>query len=823
MSYSQKTVTKPIRIAQLNAQRKIEVVTNLLNSHHKYFDIIILQEPAWSFIGKNNGVDIKGPVAATGWTPLIPVTTGSCTDRPRTMTYYRTRADFTVTLRTDILEDKDVQILDISQIDQPNITIINVYNDPTRNEESALARLRNMNINSLATHPTIITGDFNLHHTLWSVKPVISHAKQAEDVVEWLSENGYMMLNTKGEITHPSRNQREEGSVIDLSFANAIAITHDTFKDWAVDPAIAHDSDHFGIKFTIDQGRKEVDNPMATKYSLKETNPEDWAKAFQDELDNRKHIFDPLISQATKLTSAQLDLFADTLTGALQTSTAKVAKIKSPSTKSKPWWDKDLTEAATDIARVREEQAAFQTAAGEFNKVIRSKIRRSRNFFKRLCKFKKRQWATNTLQNANSADIWSFPEWSKGSRNYPTPPISKGPNINDKATTHQDKCDALRNELYQPPPPLEREFIPDLENPIEDQLPYQKITEDEVREAIFNSSSDTAPGYSQIPYKVLKWAWNNNDGRKYITTLMQKCLETGYHPQAWRKAIAVALRKPNKPDYSNPRAYRLITLLECLGKVLEKIIAKRLTFLAGKYNLIPTSQFGGVANTSTCDAILSFTHDIRAAWNHGLVTSALSFDIKGYFDFVNHNRLLCELRRKKVPLPYIKWTASFLRDREAAVCIDGRRGEMKPVQNGIPQGSPISPILAAFYTAELLENFPKRFEEFDNKEDKSTGTHIFIYVDDGTLVTSSTSLTTNCKVLKRAYEITEEWLRSAGLSSDVSKRELMHYSNRKKDNSNPAITVRVSLIFIYFSLFISHFSLLYLCRYLICLLSLIIL
>jgi hypothetical protein len=30
---------------------------------------------------------------------------------------------------------------------------------------------------------------------------------------------------------------------------------------------------------------------------------------------------------------------------------------------------------------------------------------------------------------------------------------------------------------------------------------------------------------------------------------------------------------------------------------------------------------------------------------------------------------------------------------------------MKPVENGIPQGSPVSPILAAFYSAELLEQF----------------------------------------------------------------------------------------------------------------------
>lgn len=131
---------------------------------------------------------------------------------------------------------------------------------------------------------------------------------------------------------------------------------------------------------------------------------------------------------------------------------------------------------------------------------------------------------------------------------------------------------------------------------------------------------------------------------------MQSCLEAGYHPKAWRKAIAVALQKPNKANYSNLCAYCLITLFKCLGKLLEKIVAHYLIYLVGKYELIPTNQFGGLANTFTTDAILSFTNDIQAIWNHGLVTSTLSFDIKGYFNFVNHNQLLCKLQRKGIPL-----------------------------------------------------------------------------------------------------------------------------------------------------------------------------
>jgi retron-type reverse transcriptase len=105
---------------------------------------------------------------------------------------------------------------------------------------------------------------------------------------------------------------------------------------------------------------------------------------------------------------------------------------------------------------------------------------------------------------------------------------------------------------------------------------------------------------------------------------------------------------------------------------------------------------------------MMFITDIQMAWNQGKVTSALTFDIKGYFNFFNHKRLLYELRRKHIPIEYVKWTKSFLTDREVVVCIDGKVGSKKPVQNGIPQGSPVSPILAAFYSAELIELFAPR-------------------------------------------------------------------------------------------------------------------
>ena len=93
--------------------------------------------------------------------------------------------------------------------------------------------------------------------------------------------------------------------------------------------------------------------------------------------------------------------------------------------------------------------------------------------------------------------------------------------------------------------------------------------------------------------------------------LIYWCLANGYHPLQWQEVITVAFKKPNKSDYIQPRVYCLIILLECIGKLLEKAVVHRLTYLIGQYNLILGSQFGGRANFSTLDAILTFVHDVH--------------------------------------------------------------------------------------------------------------------------------------------------------------------------------------------------------------------
>ena len=66
------------------------------------------------------------------------------------------------------------------------------------------------------------------------------------------------------------------------------------------------------------------------------------------------------------------------------------------------------------------------------------------------------------------------------------------------------------------------------------------------------------------------------------------------------------------------------------------------------------------------------------------------------------------------------------------------------------------------------------------KATKPTNTGILMYVDDGKLTVSSTSIASNITLLAEAYKIVDQWLWKTGLTLDQDKREIMHYTRRKK-------------------------------------------
>ena len=216
---------------------------------------------------------------------------------------------------------------------------------------------------------------------------------------------------------------------------------------------------------------------------------------------------------------------------------------------------------------------------------------------------------------------------------------------------------------------------------------------------------DKAPGPDEIPNRVVKLVYEV--AVRELIELFTACLRIGYYPKEFRRAITIVLLKLGKSDYSDPVVYRPIALLNTLGKVLESIIARRLSDLAEANTLLPDTQYGARPGRSTETALLNITEQIRAIWDKDktAVVSILSLDVSKAFDRVSHRRLIHDLWKRRIPKSLTGWISSFLDDRSTSLRIGGYTSPEKRTQVGIPQGSPISPILYLFYNADLVDTY----------------------------------------------------------------------------------------------------------------------
>ena len=286
------------------------------------------------------------------------------------------------------------------------------------------------------------------------------------------------------------------------------------------------------------------------------------------------------------------------------------------------------------------------------------------------------------------------------------------------------------------------------------------------------------PGPDQIPNRILQAAteWIT----PHLHMIFNACVSNGYHPTAWKRATTLALRKPNKEDYTIPKAYRPIALLNTMGKILELVMARKLSQLAEENNLLPETQMGARKGRSTETALQLLTEQVHEIWNlpgAKRVATMLSMDISGAFPNVSHHRLLHNLRKRKIPLAYTSWVDSFLKNRKTTIKLFEGESQEFTAEIGIPQGSPISPILFLFFIADLLDitnNPALRLS--------ATG-----FVDDVNVLTYSESTEKNCKTLERIHEDCIKWADTHGVRFAPDKYELLHFTRSPKHFNLTAI------------------------------------
>lgn len=228
--------------------------------------------------------------------------------------------------------------------------------------------------------------------------------------------------------------------------------------------------------------------------------------------------------------------------------------------------------------------------------------------------------------------------------------------------------------------------------------------------------------YHLINKELLEECFNELDGNK--ATGIDKITKDEYLMNK-EENLEILLNKLKNKSYI-PSPARKVNIPKSNGKVRGLAIANfedKIVQLALKKLIeaiyepkFTNNMFGFRPNRGCHDALRQITIDIEGHFTNYVVEA----DIKGYFDNINHNKLIDCLKLHIKDKNVIKLVKKFLK---AGIL---EKGKFQMGEYGTPQGSILSPVLANIYMYYLLIMW---FEDIIKKENKGFAS-IINYADD---------------------------------------------------------------------------------------------
>ena len=123
-------------------------------------------------------------------------------------------------------------------------------------------------------------------------------------------------------------------------------------------------------------------------------------------------------------------------------------------------------------------------------------------------------------------------------------------------------------------------------------------------------------------------------------------------------------KKKGKRDFGLIKSYRVISLLNCIGKVVEKVVAQELFCYCKNFSKLHQGEMGGRKERSAIDAVATLVHTVQEKWEEKKLAAALFMDVKGAFDNVSKGQLLNRMIELRIDGELVAWTGSFLLDQK---------------------------------------------------------------------------------------------------------------------------------------------------------------
>jgi len=362
----------------------------------------------------------------------------------------------------------------------------------------------------------------------------------------------------------------------------------------------------------------------------------------------------------------------------------QLARKKRWCSRSKCWWSEDVKQLRHELGRARRE---FRHRPAGI-----SRVKEARHNFRKAIQRAKRECWNWFLQEGKGNDVWT-------ATRYMTPRIGKaGQALVDEdgniAKWRYEREKALLAAHF-PKAPLSNY------TPKEGGRAFERVNEEVVGGLHGKAANSSAPGDDHILAGILKvfWEWD----RQRIVQLVRACICLGHHPELWKTAKGIVIPKPGKSDYSKVWAYRVICLLDVISKLVERMVGHLIADHLERKKGLHEGQYGCRKRRSCIDAVGVLMNQTQQAWGEKNIAGALFMDVKTPFNNVNKALLGKRMEALELEPDLIRWTHNFMTGRNVKLVLDCEAGDVSPIDTGIPQGSPVAPILFATYLSGIFD------------------------------------------------------------------------------------------------------------------------
>lgn len=608
---------------------------------------------------------------------------------------------------------------------------------------------------------TIILVDFNAHSTLWGSPTTTSRGLLIENLIN----DSNMTLLNDGNPTHFST--RSTFTHVDLSFTSADLTP---FSSWNIDTQL-NGSDHFPIHIRIEQPNFAATNTanIQTRYNIDKA---DWKK-FQEILSN---IVISDISTNINKEAARLQKIIKSATN-----NSIPIYVNNKRKKYTYWWNNEL-----QILR-DSKQRLFNTFKKHPTTENRLKYKKARALFKFKSKAAKRDsfyaFTSDINPNTPIAKIWNNIQRLNGTQTFN---IIRHIEHNNQTLNNSNDIANLFADSYsqQSNDDNFNDSFKHNKNIVNKTINYElnsttKLLEEDITlfefQSTLHSLKGKTPGFDKISYPILKHLPPNTS--QHLIRLFNSILNTGVIPQQWKTSTIIPILKPNK-DKTSVNSYRPISLIPCTSKILEKIIATRITWALLKNKHLSNHQVAFKPNKGTIDAHSYIDHIIASNLSHRNHLSILSIDFDKAFDRVGIHTVISQLKEWKFGKKIINFIYAFLTNRKIRIKVNNVYSSTKPLYNGIPQGSPLSVVLFQIATDKLNKIIS------DNKFFK----HV-MYADDLYIISKNGATADIQQEIDELFVHINNWCDITGSKISITKTKCLHVC-KKLSCSNTNITIQ---------------------------------